>query len=103
MATTHAKFIWDTIRVHLENKINSLVKEMRNYPTPVSGCDAQFNYLFEQRNKILRELSEINIAYSQNTPHVESIHLMEKFITASGFIDTETDEAIRVQLSEILS
>ncbi len=30
--------------------------EIRTYPTPISGCDAQFNHLLGERQKILNAL-----------------------------------------------
>ena len=32
-------------REHLENERHRINEEIRNYPTPIAGCDAQFNYL----------------------------------------------------------
>ncbi len=30
----------------------ALSNEIRNYPTPISGCDAQFNHLLSDRKRI---------------------------------------------------
>ncbi|MEX0339154.1 MAG: hypothetical protein AB3N11_08965 [Arenibacterium sp.] len=41
--------------------LDCLTAEIRAYPTPVSGCDAQYNYLIGQRNsasEALRILQE---------------------------------------------
>lgn len=43
-------------RAHLE-----LTDEIRNYPAPVSGCDAQYNHLLAERRRVqaaLRALDE---------------------------------------------
>ena len=32
---------------------------LRNYPTPVAGCDDQFNYLLEERDRIAQELAAL--------------------------------------------
>jgi hypothetical protein len=46
-------------RAFLEAEKRRLDEEIRNYPTPIPRCDAQFNFLFEQREKIVRELGEL--------------------------------------------
>jgi len=43
----------------LEAEKRRLDEEIRNYPTPIPRCDAQFNFLFEQREKVVRELTEL--------------------------------------------
>jgi len=41
--------------VDLNSRLNEILDEIKNYPTPIAGCDVQFNYLLEQKN-ILRNL-----------------------------------------------
>jgi hypothetical protein len=36
-----------------------LYQEIRSYPTPIAGCDQQFNYLLEQQASVAAELSRI--------------------------------------------
>lgn len=36
-----------------------LYQEIRNYPTPIAGCDQQFNYLLEQQAAVVAELRRI--------------------------------------------
>jgi hypothetical protein len=51
-----------TIRAHLERRRLALADEIRAYPSPIAGCDQQFNWLLEQRNEIaanLRRLEEV--------------------------------------------
>jgi len=47
------------VRSQLEAEKRRLDEEIRNYPTPIPRCDAQFNHLFEERERILRELAEL--------------------------------------------
>jgi chorismate mutase len=37
--------------------LDDIYKQIKNYPTPITGCDEQFNYLLEERNR-LREMIE---------------------------------------------
>ena len=34
-------------------------QEIRDYPTPIAACDAQFNFLLEERARIKQELVEL--------------------------------------------
>ena len=47
------------VRSQLEAEKRRLDEEIRNYPTPIPRCDAQFNHLFEERERIQRELAEL--------------------------------------------
>ena len=42
----------DRAREALKTAQEALSAELRAYPTPVSGCDAQYNYLIGQRGAI---------------------------------------------------
>ena len=61
---TQASMI-QTARQHLAMARDALDAEIREYPTPVSGCDAQYNHLLAERRRAheaLRALdSEIHI------------------------------------------
>jgi hypothetical protein len=43
----------------LEAEKRRLYEEIRNYPTPIAGCDQQFNYLLEQQARTVAELNRI--------------------------------------------
>jgi hypothetical protein len=40
----------------------TLADEIRSYPTPIPRCDAQFNYLVEQRSRLSRLLTDLEAA-----------------------------------------
>ena len=42
--------------------------ELREYPTPVSGCDAQYNYLVGLRGSIGEALSALDAPHFVATP-----------------------------------
>ena len=44
------------LRTRLEERRRRLDEEIRGYPTPIPRCDAQFNHLFEERDRITRIL-----------------------------------------------
>jgi hypothetical protein len=44
----------------------TLAAEIRSYPTPIPRCDAQFNYLVEQRDRLSRVLTDLDIALGRH-------------------------------------
>lgn len=49
---------WEQIEAVLMSRLASVEDEIRHYPTPIPACDAQFNYLLEQRSHIQRALAK---------------------------------------------
>ena len=37
-----------------EEILNQINQELADYPSPITGCDAQYNYLLEQRTMLER-------------------------------------------------
>jgi hypothetical protein len=46
----------------------ALIAEISDYPTPISGCDAQFNHLLAARQKVLTALSVLDAPVFIPTP-----------------------------------
>lgn len=51
---------------------NLIQDELRAYPTPVSGCDAQYNHLIGQRNAINAALDALDSPPFVATPRTLS-------------------------------
>ncbi len=47
---------------------DQLNAEIRSYPTPISGCDAQFNHLLAERTRISAALAELDHTVFVPTP-----------------------------------
>ena len=73
---------WSRLREHLRSLTSAIQDEIRTYPTPIAGCDQQFNYLLEKRDQLLREANSINEAISRG-----DIRLANSIVRASGHID----------------
>ena len=52
----------------LETARYALAQEITTYPTPISGCDAQFNHLLAQRSQISRALDALQTDVFVPTP-----------------------------------
>ncbi len=56
----------------LRSARNVLLKEISAYPSPISGCDAQFNHLLSDRTRISDAINAL-----QNRPFVPTPRVME--------------------------
>jgi hypothetical protein len=61
---------------------NALQDEIRNYPTPIAGCDQQFNYLLQKRQQLIEETSRIDAALAS-----DDMLLASNIVHASAHID----------------
>lgn len=48
------------LRAHLEAARRQVLAAIRAYPSPITACDAQFNHLLEQRERIAEELRRLD-------------------------------------------
>ena len=55
-------------RSELECARKSLNDDISNYPTPISGCDAQFNYLLAERERVRAALQTLDQTIFVPTP-----------------------------------
>ena len=51
--------------------LDEIKEEIKNYPTPIAGCDVYFNWLLEERDRLLSGIEEDEI--------VKRDHLTGKF------------------------
>lgn len=55
---------WERVRAQLERRLADLNEEIGAYPCPITGCDAQFNHLLEERVRLNSELSRLETTKS---------------------------------------
>lgn len=60
--------IIDTARRHLACARDALDAEIREYPTPISGCDAQYNHLLAERRRAHEALRVLQAEIHIPTP-----------------------------------
>lgn len=61
-------------KAELQTAKSLLSDEIRAYPTPISGCDAQFNHLIAERQKILSALNALDSSVFVPTPRTPMQH-----------------------------
>ncbi|WP_299294441.1 hypothetical protein [uncultured Tateyamaria sp.] len=59
-------------RAELMSARRLLGQEIRSYPTPISGCDAQFNHLLAERTRVTEALEQLNASVFIPTPRMPS-------------------------------
>jgi len=72
----------------------ALDAEIGDYPTPIPRCDAQFNSLYEQRSRIVRELAAIGAASVERSP-ASFRKVVDDFVRAGAFSDLPAEAALR--------
>lgn len=78
---------WQRAREHLEQAKAHIAGQIHAYPAPIPACDAQFNYLLEQRGKIADELNRLAAAMRESLEQGEGGQAIAEFIASSEFID----------------
>ena len=43
----------------ISDSLRSVREQLKDYPTPVAGCDEQFNFLLSERGRLTQELKKI--------------------------------------------
>lgn len=57
----------------LQLAVRLLQDEMKSYPTPIAGCDAQFNHLLAEQQRIRNALDALRAAQFVATPRQPDI------------------------------
>ena len=76
---------WAQLRSRLEAEITRIYGEIGSYPTPIAGCDQQFNYLLEEQRRILRELARLEEVAKASLTAGDPQGLIDEFIRSSGY------------------
>jgi hypothetical protein len=95
--------MWNEIRLHLEDRRRALAAEIRNYPTPIPRCDAQFNHLYEQRARLARELDRIGVLAGKSLKREDCIDLIERFVASAPYTDDGGEREFRSRMKKQLS
>ena len=56
----YQEWIKTELRIEMQEtaaRLNTIYEQIKNYPTPIAGCDEQFNFLLAERDR-LREMIE---------------------------------------------
>ena len=93
----------NNIELHLEDRRRALAAEIRDYPTPIPRCDAQFNHLYEQQARLARELDRIGAFGEKNPGREDYIELIGRFIASAPYTDDAGERELRSRMKKQLS
>ena len=74
------KIIWEEMGDCLLAAKNANYRALKNYPQPIAGCDVQFQHIYDERDQIATELSQLNDLSKARGP-------MVSFLQSSLYID----------------
>ena len=80
--------------------------EIRDYPTPIPRCDAQFNHLYEQRTLLADQVARANAAADELVKSGEvsaSIHDLIESGALSGMEADRLRARLRAELTRLAS
>jgi hypothetical protein len=77
--------------------------EIRSYPTPIPRCDAQFNFLYEQRSRISLFLARTDVVVKADDDSNKSIDILAEFVASAPFGGDATEQALRERIKAALS
>ena len=83
------------LKSQLEKVKTRINKEIGNYPPPIPACDAQFNYLLEERSKISKALKQVDTLLMKCGTEIIEIETIEELIKMSNQIDDGMAERLR--------
>ena len=85
-------------RAVLEGLRRSTSEEIHNYPSPIAGCDQQFNHLLEQRTGIAAELQRLARIGAERAQAAEYARELDDFLGSCAYLDERTRQALRAGL-----
>ena len=91
------------LRDFLRSAKQSIDAEIHAYPTPIPRCDAQFNYLYEQRARLAHLLGRIDAL--ADTKGVESpvAHTLGEFAASAPLTEAAEEKALRARIGAEIS
>jgi len=90
--------IFALIRTHIEVHKTRITNEIRSYPMPIPACDAQYNFLLEERGRINRELQQLQAWSGDPRFSTTPPETLRAFIDACSYIDPELRQELAVIL-----
>ncbi len=84
--------VWEELRGYLEKKKRQIGAEILHYPPPIPACDAQFNFLLEERTRIAQEIGRLENLAQESRTHPNPLQLIEAFVVSSTDMDDQVKQ-----------
>ena len=87
------------LRAFLVRARVSLDEEIRTYPTPIPRCDAQFNFVYEQRARLSQWLNQLDAALDGGDSSGALAGAIAAFVNAPTIGTSIEEKALRNRLA----
>jgi hypothetical protein len=91
------------LRDYLAGAKQSIDDEIRCYPKPIPRCDAQFNFLYEQRSRIAQLIERLDAASSPDASRAELSDVVTDFVTSAPLLESSLERELRERLRHHLN
>ena len=95
MSTVSAKSVWTMIHQHLDKELRRVQNEIRGYPATIPACDAQFNYLLEERETLSSELARVREVMNEDGDCEDTRRSIDAFLNVSTYLGDSARREIR--------
>jgi hypothetical protein len=85
---------WEKVREHLEKETDRIYEEIKNYPRPIAGCDAQFKHLLDDRASLAAEWERVREASEASRRGEDAHRSLQTFLRSSRRLDEEAKRRI---------
>jgi hypothetical protein len=89
---------WDALQAHLSGIKRRLQDEIERYPAPIPACDAQFNFLLEQRGAVAQALQRLEAIRAEPSAPAGPLQGLLDFAASCELL---TDDAGRALLTRL--
>jgi len=69
--------------------------EIRSYPAPIPACDAQYNYLLEEREGLSSELARVRKLMNEDSDSEYARSSVDAFLRVSSYLGDSAKGEIR--------
>lgn len=90
--------ICQAIEGRLDTLKRAVTTEIRNYPQPIAGCDAQIPALWEKRDGLVSELNRLAALINDPSPRK-----LQQFVAFSVWLETEEKRKFAETIGVIIS
>ncbi len=95
MSMAPVESAWAMIHQHLQEQSCRVHSEIRNYPAPIPACDAQFNYLLEEREALSSELVRVRELMKKDADSKDARSSIDAFLDFSNYLGDSAKTEIR--------
>jgi hypothetical protein len=93
------QLLWGEVKEFLKRRGEMLNSEVRNYPSPIAGCDEQLTDLLERRAKAVRDRRRVDALAEQSLSRDDYAALIREFIEAPNYSRDETEGNLKARLT----